>query len=86
MTNEDLIKILKENQYNKTYLQLTGMINYNLEIDKFEVIETKNAITIKNNLTSITLKLNQLMKIQQIDEKNLILIFDQLQKIAIRID
>lgn len=86
MTNEDLIKILKENQYNKIYLQLTGMINYNLEIDKFEVIETKNSITIKNNLTSITLKLNQLMKIQQIDEKNLILIFDQLQKIAIRID
>lgn len=86
MTTEELIKYLKERNGKKATLKLQGIIDTKLKIEQMNIkvqegylyLQSENDIS-----SSIKLNLHQLKKISKVEEKEILLEFDQLQNVTI---
>lgn len=85
MTIEEFVKILKIQNGKDTELRLQGIIDTNIKIESVQIRLEENKLFLENDFAKIGLNLNQLMKINQIRENEILLEFDQLQNVMIRI-
>lgn len=81
-----LIKYLKEQEENNVILELEGIIETTIMINKIKIQELDKYLTIKSKEDAkkkIKINLHQLMKINTLNKKEILLEFDQLQTIKI---
>ena len=84
MLVEDLIKELKRFDDKNIKIELSGIIETNIELKQIEIDEEDKYLIIKEkNDYKIKINLHQLMKINKLDENSYLLEFDQLQTIKI---
>lgn len=86
MLVENFIKFIKEQENNNITLELKGIIETTIKIKKIDIQELDKYLTIKSKEDAnqnIKLNLHQLMKINVVDENEILLEFDQLQTIKI---
>lgn len=86
MIVDELIKYLKEQEGNNVILELEGIIETTIMINKIEIQELDKYLTIKSKEDSkqnIKINLHQLMKTNTLNENEILLEFDQLQTIKI---
>ena len=88
MLVENFIKFIKEQENNNITLELKGIIETTIKIKKTDIQELDKYLTIKSKEDvnqNIKLNLHQLMKINVVDENEILLEFDQLQTIKIKL-
>jgi len=81
-----LVKYIKEQEGNNVILELEGIIETTIMINKIEIKESDKYLTIKSKEDAkqkIKINLHQLMKINTLNKKEILLEFDQLQTIKI---
>ena len=81
-----LVKYIKEQEGNNVILELEGIIETTIMINKIEIQELDKYLTIKSKEDAkqkIKINLHQLMKINTLNKKEILLEFDQLQTIKI---
>ena len=86
MIVDELIKYLKEQEGNNVILELEGIIETTIMINKIKIQELDKYLTIKSKEDAkqkIKINLHQLMKINTLNKKEILLEFDQLQTIKI---
>lgn len=88
MTTEEFIKYL-ENQTNKNVvLELKGIIETEINIGKTEINNIEKYLTLQNKERKeqkVILNLHQLMKITKLEENTILLEFDPLQTVKIKL-
>lgn len=88
MTTEEFIKYL-ENQTNKNVvLELKGIIETEINIGKTEINNIEKYLTLQNKERKeqkVILNLHQLMKITRLEENTILLEFDPLQTVKIKL-
>lgn len=84
MLLEDLIKELKRFDDKDIKIELSGIIETNIELKQIDIDEKDKYLIIKEKQDNkIKINLHQLMKINKLDENSYLLEFDQLQTIKI---
>lgn len=86
MLIDEVIKYLKEQESKNIVLELDGIIETTIKINQIEIEETEKFLTIKSKedaKQNIKINLHQLMKINTLNKKEILLEFDQLQTIKI---
>lgn len=88
MTTEEFIKYL-ENQTNKNVvLELKGIIETEINIGKTEINNIEKYLTLQSKERKeqkVILNLHQLMKITRLEENTILLEFDPLQTVKIKL-
>lgn len=88
MEFKELIKYLKEKQDTVFVFELKGIVSTIISIENVNIRTDSLFLTIennKNNMEKIILDLHQLIRFNIIEERKVLLEFDQLQKIIIEI-
>ena len=88
MTTEELIKYLEKQTNKNAVLELEGIIETKIKIEEIEIKNKEKFLTMQSkkiNKQKIVLNLHQLMKITMLEEDTILLKFDQLQTVKIKL-
>ena len=86
MLIDEFLRYLKEQEDKDIMLQLEGIIETTIMINKIEIQELDKYLTIKSKedrKQNIKINLHQLMRINALNKNEILLEFDQLQTIKI---
>lgn len=88
MTTEEFIKYLEKQLNKNAVLELEGIIETKIKIEEIEIKNKEKFLTMQSkkiNKQKIVLNLHQLMKITMLEEDTILLKFDQLQTVKIKL-
>lgn len=81
MKRKEIMRFLLQQQGNNMILDLEGIISGIIEIESLKITRKKRYLFLNN----IGLNLNQLMRISMVNKNEILLEFDQLQNVKIKI-
>ena len=88
MTTEELIKYLEKQTNKNAVLELEGIIETRIKIEEIEIKNIEKSLTLQSKKIKeqkVVLNLHQLMKITILEEDTILLKFDQLQTVKIKL-
>lgn len=88
MTTEEFIKYLEKETNKNAVLELKGIIETEIEIDEIEIKNIEKYLIVQSKKIKeqkIILNLHQLMKITKLEADTILLEFDLLQTVKIRL-
>lgn len=88
MTTEEFIKYLEKETNKNAVLELKGIIETEIEIEEIEIKNIEKYLIVQNKKIKeqkIILNLHQLMKITKLEADTILLEFDPLQTVKIRL-
>lgn len=88
MTTEEFIKYLEKQLNKNAVLELEGIIETRIKIEEIEIKNIEKSLTLQSKKIKeqkVVLNLHQLMKITMLEENTILLKFDQLQTVKIKL-
>ena len=88
MTTEEFIKYLEKQLNKNAVLELEGIIETRIKIEEIEIKNIEKSLTLQSKKIKeqkVVLNLHQLMKITILEENTILLKFDQLQTVKIKL-
>lgn len=88
MSTEEFIKYLEKQMNKNAVLELKGIIETEVEIEEIGIKSMEKFLILQNKnikKQKVILNLHQLMKITKLEENTILLEFDQLQTVTIKL-
>ena len=88
MSTEEFIKYLEKHTNKNVVLELKGIIETKIKIENIEIKNIEKFLTLQSEKIKeqkVVLNLHQLMKITMLEENTILLKFDQLQTVKIKL-
>ena len=88
MSTEEFIKYLEKQLNKNAVLELEGIIETRIKIEEIEIKNIEKSLTLQSKKIKeqkVVLNLHQLMKITILEENTILLKFDQLQTVKIKL-
>lgn len=88
MSTEEFIKYLEKHTNKNVVLELKGIIETKIKIENIEIKNIEKFLTLQSEKIKdqkVVLNLHQLMKITMLEQNTILLEFDQLQTVKIKL-
>lgn len=88
MSTEEFIKYLEKHTNKNVVLELKGIIETKIKIENIEIKNIEKFLTLQSEKIKeqkVVLNLHQLMKITMLEQNTILLKFDQLQTVKIKL-
>lgn len=88
MTTEEFIKYLEKQLNKNAVLELEGIIETKIKLEEIEIKNIEKSLILQSKKIKeqkVVLNLHQLMKITMLEENTILLKFDQLQTVKIKL-